>query len=210
LRSLLEPLGFEVSEAHDGAQGVASIEALKPDLVITDLAMPTMDGFEMLKQLRQLEAAEPQRQRLKIVVSSASVAPIDQQKALDQGGDTFLPKPVDAHALFQVIAQQLDLTWRYDQTADQTAEVGAKSVAKAAQPGTDGDAALVLPPRDELRSLLALVQQGKLRKLRQQLEALMAQAEHYSPFAVPLLTLARQFDADGIEEALTQFLLMEG
>ncbi|MEN8446504.1 MAG: ATP-binding protein [Cyanobacteria bacterium J06555_13] len=205
LRNLLEPLGFDVAEANDGAQGLAHVDALAPDLVITDLAMPTMDGFEMLKQLRASEATQGPGKRLKIVVSSASVAPIDQQKALDQGGDTFLPKPVDAHELFRVIAEQLNLVWRYDETT----KAGASPAAKGAQPSTDDNQPLVLPPIDALRSLLTLVQQGKLRKLRQQLEALVAEADRYSSFAMPLLALARQFDADGIEALLTQYLLAE-
>lgn len=54
-----------------------------------------------------------------------------------------------------------------------------------------------------------LKQRVKLRKLRQQLDALIAQVDHYLPFAMTLLALARQFDANGIEALLTQFLRAE-
>ncbi|MEO0518988.1 MAG: ATP-binding protein [Cyanobacteria bacterium P01_A01_bin.116] len=212
LRNLLEPLGFDIAEAQNGRQGIEQIAARSPDLVITDLAMPEMDGFEMLKHLREVEAAQAARSdnqtwpqnRLKIVVSSASVAQIDQQKALDEGGDTFMAKPIDARELFKILSEQLDLVWCHDpsEAVDTPAAMTALASEEAAR-------ALLLPPPDELRSLVALTQQGKLRKLRHQLEQLTEQNERYRVFAQPILTLARQFKADEIESLLTGYLLVE-
>ncbi len=68
LLNLLEPLGFRVIEAEHGQAGLERIQQYCPDLVITDLSMPVMDGFEMLKQIRNHEAWRS----LKVIVSSAS------------------------------------------------------------------------------------------------------------------------------------------
>jgi len=72
--NLLEPLGFIVIEAENGQEGLDKMRESLPDLVITDLAMPVMDGFELLKYLRNDENLK----HLKVLVSSASVAQLDQ------------------------------------------------------------------------------------------------------------------------------------
>jgi signal transduction histidine kinase/CheY-like chemotaxis protein len=108
--NLLEPLGFIVTEAENGQQGLDKMREHLPDLVITDLAMPVMDGFQMLKQLRHDENL----QQLKVIVSSASVAQADQQMSTEAGGDDFLAKPVNAQELFNTVAKHLQLTWNYE------------------------------------------------------------------------------------------------
>jgi CheY-like chemotaxis protein len=52
IRLILEAAGYEVTEARDGAAGLASVESAPPDLVITDVMMPTMDGLEFIERLR--------------------------------------------------------------------------------------------------------------------------------------------------------------
>ena len=83
--NLLTPLGFTVIEAEEGEQGLKMILEQRPDLVITDLAMPGMDGFTFLKALRQ----HPEINATPTIVSSASVLAIDQHKSLAAGGDDF-------------------------------------------------------------------------------------------------------------------------
>jgi signal transduction histidine kinase len=94
--NLLEPLGFVLFEASHGEEGLQKMRENLPDLVITDLVMPVMDGFEMLKQLRRTEELK----HLKVLVSSASVAQLDRQMSLESGGDDFLVKPINAGDLF--------------------------------------------------------------------------------------------------------------
>ena len=208
LRNLLEPLGFEISEAEDGRQGLAQIMQYQPDLVVTDLAMPVVDGFEMIRQVRQAEAQAAnsgrQTRHQKIVVSSASVAQRDQQKALDTGGDIFLSKPVDINELFAVLSDQLSLTWRLQPESTSAIE-DADNVA-GSLPAAVGQA---IPPDDVLKPLLLLAQTGKLSKLRKNLKDLAAKNPEYEDFLMPLVTLARAFQADQIETILNQHLLVE-
>lgn len=109
LLNLLAPLGFNVIEANNGRQGLEKLRLSKPDLVITDLVMPAMDGFEFLRQIRQTEGLK----ETKVIVSSASVLQMDQQRAIEEGGDDFLQKPINAQVLFQQLATQLRLKWVY-------------------------------------------------------------------------------------------------
>lgn len=188
LLHLLEPLNFVVIEAENGQEGLEKLSSTQPDLVITDMAMPVMDGFEFLRCIRNTEALRQTR----VIVSSASVTPIDQQMALDSGGDDFLAKPVDAEALFQLVSQHLNLTWIYEKVGN----------GRSPQQPTG----MVLPPNETLQALLTLAQQGNLRALRQQIGQSSGLEEQYLPFAESILQLARQFKTEEIEELLQHYL----
>lgn len=190
LLNLLEPLGFRVIEAQNGQEGLSCLQAERPDLVVTDLSMPVMDGFEFLKQIR----TNDDLMQTKVIVSSASVAQLDQEMALNSGGDDFLAKPVDAMALFQLLSEHLNVEWIYEPQTD----VADQGVA----PPTDW----VAPPRETLSTLLALARQANLKKLREQLELLIHSDQRYVPFAEPLLQLAQQFQAEEIEDLIQHYL----
>lgn len=192
LMHLLEPLGFEVSEAKNGREGLELIRQLQPHLVVTDLSMPVMNGFEMVERIRQSEELQHQ----KIIVSSASVAQLDRRMALDAGGNDFLPKPVDASELFELLATQLELEWCYESADEETDSAEDGDVARSE----------LLPSAEMLQSFLELAQQGKLRKLRQQLESLTGEDDRYCGFAEPIVALTQQFKGDEIEKLLSQSL----
>ncbi len=190
LSNLLIPLGFTVLEADNGQTGLESLQTHKPDLVITDLIMPVMDGFEFLKQIRSHDALKQTR----VIVSSASVSQIDQRRALEAGGNAFLAKPVDANTLFQCLVEQLQVDWLYESTS--TTPEPSASVSEPVTP----------PPPEILTAWFALAQQGHLRDLRDQVEQLVTVEALYAPFAEPILHLAKQFRAEEIEELLEQHL----
>jgi signal transduction histidine kinase/CheY-like chemotaxis protein len=114
LCNLLEPIGFEMLEASNGQEGIDRALHQSPDLVITDLAMPVMDGFEFLSKVRP----HPKLQDLIVLVSSASVFEIDRHKSIDAGGNDFLPKPVHAEELLTQVQKYLQLSWIYDHSPD--------------------------------------------------------------------------------------------
>ncbi|MEG4216918.1 ATP-binding protein [Microcoleus sp. Pol14C6] len=190
LANLLEPLGFTFTEAENGQEGLEKAIEKLPDLVITDLAMPVMDGFEMLKQLRKLEDIK----HLQVIVSSASVAEIDQQKSLDMGGDDFLAKPVDAEELLTLLAKHLQLIWKYDVTELTTSnnEVSTKE--------------LIPPSAADLQILLELAQDGLLRELAETAAQIGQKDQRYQPFIQQLIQLAKQFQTEKIEEFIQQHL----
>lgn len=184
LVNLLEPYGFQLIEAQDGEEGLAKLRSQHPDLVITDLAMPVMDGYQFLLAVRQ----STDLKTIPIIVSSASVSITDQKMALAQGGNAFLPKPVDANKLIELITDCLNLTWVKSEEASLPAE---ESLGK-----------VVLPPVSVVETLLGQVQQGDVKALRETIWALTASNNIYLPFAQPILELARQFRVEEIASLL--------
>ncbi|MEP6487804.1 ATP-binding protein [Microcoleus vaginatus GB2-A3] len=196
LFNLLEPLGFQVSEAENGQEGLEKIRQSQPDLVITDLAMPVMDGFELLKQIRSAKDLQHQ----KIVVSSASVAQAYRQMSLDAGGNDFLAKPVEVSELFNLLATHLELKWKY--------EITASNEAGSSTPATplENPEGLIIPSPVELKTLLEMAHKGNLKRLREHTEHIAHSNPAYADFASQIIRLAKQFKAEEIEELLQQHL----
>ncbi|MBD3883954.1 response regulator [Phormidium tenue FACHB-886] len=192
LVNLLEPLGFVLSEAGNGQEGLEKMRQLRPDLVFTDIVMPVMDGFELLKQVRRTEDLK----HLKILVSSASVAQADQQMALKAGGDDFLAKPVEANELFNLVATHLQLEWIYETIVSDRAQAFDSQT-------------IILPPTPDLAAMLEAIQDANLQALREQIDRLVQADDRYAGFAAPILQLAKQFKAEEIEELLQQYLVEE-
>jgi two-component system, chemotaxis family, chemotaxis protein CheY len=94
-RRILESLSFKVSEAEDGRQALAACQGGMPDAVFLDGAMPTMDGYEFLKELRRMPGGDGP----KVVFCTAEneVAPI--ARAMRAGADDFILKPFDPESV---------------------------------------------------------------------------------------------------------------
>ncbi|MEM9220035.1 MAG: ATP-binding protein [Cyanobacteria bacterium P01_F01_bin.150] len=191
LTNLLEPIGFEVIEAENGKDGLEKLNCTCPDLIITDLAMPVMNGFEFLKHIRSHEAFK----HYQVIISSASVSSLDQHLALENGGDYFLEKPVDAQALFKALSDCLKLEWCYKPTEKNT-DITAKTFPTE----------MIIPPRSILEELLEFAEFNHIQGLRLCLQSLKCSDATYTAFVDPLLELARQFQAEKIEDLLQQCL----
>src|SRR6476646_7552173 len=87
LQQLLEPEGFLVESAQDGAQGLAAFRATKPDFVILDLRMPKMNGQEVCRQIRKESEEVP------IIILTGSADEIDRVVLLELGADDYVTKP---------------------------------------------------------------------------------------------------------------------
>ncbi len=146
LLNLLEPIGFKIIEASNGKEGIEQTLNQSPDLIITDLAMPVMDGFEFLQNVR----SHPQLQNQIVLVSSASVFEIDRHKSLEAGGNDFLPKPVQAEILLQLVQKYLQLEWIYE--TNNTENQNAETASVEMQP----------PETEILHQLFDLAQDGEL------------------------------------------------
>ncbi len=87
---LLVGMGHEVSEAENGEVGLQMVESFKPDLIITDLLMPVMDGLSVLLALRKRGCKTP------AIVVSADIQESTRQECMQLGAKAFLTKPVNA------------------------------------------------------------------------------------------------------------------
>jgi two-component system, cell cycle response regulator DivK len=96
--------GFEVIVARDGAQGFEAARRERPDLVLMDLSLPVLDGWEATRRLKG--AAETRA--IPVVALSAHAMAGDRERALEAGCDDYDTKPVDLDRLLGKIRAQLD------------------------------------------------------------------------------------------------------
>ncbi len=87
---------FEVVTANTGPEGLETARNLQPDIVLLDVMMPGMDGFEVCRQLKEDQST----QHIPVVMVTALDQPADRVQGLEAGADDFLTKPVDDVALF--------------------------------------------------------------------------------------------------------------
>jgi signal transduction histidine kinase/CheY-like chemotaxis protein len=186
LVNLLEPIGLEIVEAEDGQEALSKMTEFVPDLIITDLSMPVMNGLEMIQHLRN----SPNWSHLKIIVSSASVFDSDKQKSLDAGGDDFLPKPVQASELFEKLHRYLELEWIYEDNST------LSSIKKE----------LVIPPLEELNQLYQLALKGRIKALQSRLNQLEEIDKNLQPFIQEIKILAENFQIEKIQALIEKYL----
>jgi CheY-like chemotaxis protein len=96
--------GFEVAAAEDGLAGIDKAFTWHPDLILMDLRMPRLDGYEAIKKLRSNEAME----NIPIIVLSAQATGNFREKAHEAGANAFVPKPIDLRQLVTTIRRFLE------------------------------------------------------------------------------------------------------
>ena len=100
----LQAEGFEVLTAADGRQGLSAIEANDPDVVLLDLLMPVLDGFEVLRALQERGDRRP------VIVVSADIQETTRDRVLALGARGILNKPVKNDVLVAKVREQLAAT----------------------------------------------------------------------------------------------------
>jgi len=100
LRTSLQSNGHEVTVAHDGADALAQFMKAQPDLVITDLAMPGMDGIELTREIRE-------RSNVPVIVLSVRSQDTQKVAALDEGADDYITKPFSIQELLARVRVQM-------------------------------------------------------------------------------------------------------
>jgi signal transduction histidine kinase/ActR/RegA family two-component response regulator len=109
LNDALTGVGFVVFDAGNGQDAIERTQVVQPDLVLMDLLMPLMDGWEATRRIRQLPGFE----QVPVIVVSASAGQEEYQQSSAAGASGFLPKPIDHNLLLQMIGEQLGLRWSY-------------------------------------------------------------------------------------------------
>ncbi|MEG3862082.1 response regulator [Microcoleus sp. herbarium12] len=111
LLQILAPLGFEVSEATNGEEGIALQSTWKPHLILMDMLMPVMDGYEATRLIKQT----PEGKETIIIALTASAFEEQQHIILSAGCDDLICKPFREEVLFEKIAHHLNLRYIYEE-----------------------------------------------------------------------------------------------
>ena len=96
--------GYAVTLAHDGGEGLAAILKIMPDLVLSDISMPVMSGFELLERLTELA---PQFSKMPFVFLTALTDRDNELRGRQLGADDYVTKPIDFEVLATIISARL-------------------------------------------------------------------------------------------------------
>lgn len=99
LEFLMQQQGYEVDKAHNGHEALDKIHSRLPDIVILDVMMPGMDGFEVARRIRSV----PSYEHVRIVFLTAKGTYQDKMNGYDNGGEVYLTKPFDNAELVQAV-----------------------------------------------------------------------------------------------------------
>ena len=103
VRRVLEASGFSIIEAENGLTGLQLAQDLIPDLILMDINLPKIDGYEVTSRLKQIGALA----HVPIIAMTANVMKGDREKTLDAGCDGYIQKPIDVDLLPEQINRYL-------------------------------------------------------------------------------------------------------
>ena len=104
LRDLLSAVGYELIEAVDGAEGIAKAESEKPDLILMDIQMPLIDGYDATRRIK----ANPDLKAIPIIAVTSYALSGDEAKTRAAGCDGYIAKPYDPREMLRLIRKFLN------------------------------------------------------------------------------------------------------
>ncbi|MBI4864061.1 MAG: PAS domain S-box protein [Candidatus Riflebacteria bacterium] len=208
LRLLLSGVGFETREASDGAAAIAVFEEWSPQVILMDLRMPGMDGYEAMRRLK----ATPAGRQAQVLAITAGAFDHSRQAAKEAGADGYISKPFMAEDVLTTLGDRIGARYVYEDepggsARDETSEAksppspGVRAGSPAPGPasavlGPDSRVALPRQLIRELRDATVAAELGRLLGLIDRV------AEHDPAVAEELRHLARRYDYDALMAAL--------
>ncbi len=129
MEAMLIPLGYEVVLARDGLEALDKVREIPPDVILLDIMMPKMDGFEVARQLKEDEGTKI----IPVVMVTALKEVEDRVKALEVGADDFLTKPVDDSELRARVSSLLKVKAYNDHMLNHQKELEAEVTKRTKQ-----------------------------------------------------------------------------
>ncbi len=178
LVNLLKSIGFDVSEAKNGQEGLNKSMEILPDLILTDIAMPEITGLEMTHLLRQMEEFK----KTVIIAISARVFESHQEKCKQAGCDDFIAKPIQVEMLFSLLEKHLKLEW-LEQVIKEEKLMQEKE-----------EEILIFPSEIELNLIAQAAEIGDFEEIKRQAQLLKKLNSQYISFANKLLELTKTYE----------------
>ncbi len=172
LKEMLSPLGFDILEADSGPACLAAVDTHRPDLLLMDISMPGMDGWEVCRRLRESGHAE-----LPIIIVSANVFDPTARQTDSMYCNDFIAKPFMLNDLLSKLKLHLGIEW---------------TSAPPPQPSTAWPMRLI-PPRATLARLSELGAIGFVKGIHTELDRIEKHNPMYAPFCDELRSLVERF-----------------
>ncbi|HEY9709794.1 MAG TPA: ATP-binding protein, partial [Oculatellaceae cyanobacterium] len=199
LINLLEPIGFKLMQASNGREGLDKALQFQPHLIIADLVMPVMDGFEMTRRIRKF----PDFKDVIVIASSASVFSFDRQNSREAGCNDFIPKPIQAEELLKKLQIYFKLKWLYKvnneleiQNNEAFDELSFKGVITE----------LVTEPPEELSTLFRAAKIGDIEGVEKEATRLRQLNNKYAALTTNLLELTKEFEEKEILNLIKKYI----
>ncbi|MFY9837930.1 MAG: response regulator [Xanthobacteraceae bacterium] len=103
IRDMLAPTDYEITEAENGEQALAAIAKQRPDLILMDIQLPVMDGYEATRRIK----ADPALRSIPIIAVTSYALSGEEKKARSAGCDEYVPKPFSPRQLLAKIRQYM-------------------------------------------------------------------------------------------------------
>lgn len=175
LVDLLAPIGFKLEEAENGREALKKIKSKHYDIVLSDVIMPYMSGYDLIKAVR----ADPELSKLCVIAISASIMQISKhEKNQIKQFDGFIAKPVQAKEVLNVLREKLQLEWMYANNSSVTPDTGTNNQLTGSNPLENllwfariGDVSVLKQEKSTLREMCP----DTYPEIEQQLEELRPQ-----------------------------------
>ena len=190
LSTILEPIGFVIREAANGKEAVEAFHTWDPQLVLMDVSMPVMDGFEATRQIR----SSAHGTKISIIAVTASAFEEDREKVLASGMSDFLRKPFRDRELLDLIYQHTGVAYTYAEEAG----AGLRSTLTPAEREPSIESLDSLPS-----DLVAQMKEATLNGYMSRLSELLDEVEEIDgQVASGLRSLADRFEYDELTRIL--------
>jgi PAS domain S-box-containing protein len=178
-------LGFDISEAPNGIQAISLAQNIKPDIIVMDLLMPGLNGFDTALKLREIPAIS----NIVMIATSASIADLEDEQYKKAGFNDFLSKPIDLEKLSEIIKRHMHIEWVYEKISEE-----------------EGLESFTIPPVEELNILHELILRGDMLQLSKRAQHIEKLGKKYVPFARKLKMLADTFQERRIDAMIEDAL----
>lgn len=185
LVNILSPLGFEVEEAANGQDCLDIYPIFKPDLILIDLAMPVMDGWEAAYIIRKQHQST-----IPIGIVSANAYDKNLDNAANISSDDFIVKPVNVEELLDWLGHQLDLQWLHAHDVQTTIVKPQNYIPNPL---------MQVPSKDKLENLLTYVEIGYVKGIHEKLDEILRIEPNCDDFVLHLRQMLEQFQIEAMK-----------
>ncbi len=184
LMNMIESIGFNVILAENGKEGVEKAKEANMDLILMDLTMPIMSGYEAVNIIRKI----PELKDIPIIAVSARVFELDRSKSKIAGCNEFLSKPINEGKLYSILERYLSISWTYQN--HETDQEQSSHLLCETEP--------VAPPQHELEILYELTMFGDMQKIQERIKYLEKIDPKYYAFTNKISQFAKHFEDEPI------------
>lgn len=187
LSNFLSNLGFRVLEANNGVEALEIAGEYLPEVIISDLIMPVMDGIELTRRIRQSILLK----NMVIIINSASIFEQHQRDSFAAGCNAFIIKPINTEQLLTLLQQYLPLEWLYDKQLETPLSIPAP---------------LVGPTPAQASALYDFIIIGDIQGILDNIFQLEQQDAKLALFAQQVRCLTDNFEIEKLEKLVNQFI----